>query len=234
MPPAKAFTLFSTLPLELRLQIWSEALSFRSVWAVTHNRPSGVDQVGVNYPSFSMAHIGPAPYLAGLSSREARRMLEQAYIKPIRGPDSRPQWVNMDQTVVYLGDDFDAISVIDKFHAPDLSRFKHVALAWSQFYWISKACQRLANACPTLYSIIIRLPESDDKAADHRTFSNPLCPLTATYYAKIATYTNSELGYTGLDTDYFRSLLLEYFHASRPQLHILPPDLGDLQLCLNS
>ncbi len=58
------------------LQIWREALSVRSVWAAIRNRVSDCDPTGVDYPLFIMTYVVPAPYLAGLSSKEAWRLLE--------------------------------------------------------------------------------------------------------------------------------------------------------------
>lgn len=80
------FTLFCALPQEIRLQIWGEALSVRSVWTAIRNRASDSDPTGAVHPTFSMTYVGTAPYLAGLSSTEARRLLEQIYPKPILGP----------------------------------------------------------------------------------------------------------------------------------------------------
>ena len=69
-----------------------------------------------------MSYAGPAPYSPGLSSKEALQILEQTYLKPIRGPSTGAQWVNMDQTVVYLGNSSDSVAVLDSFHADDLSK----------------------------------------------------------------------------------------------------------------
>jgi hypothetical protein len=215
------------MPLELRLHIWGEALSVRSVWAAVRNLASDCDPTGVDHPPFSMAYVGPAPYLAGLSSKEARRLLEQIYVKPIRGPSAGVYWVDMDQTVVYLGDSSDAMEIMDSFHANDLSRFKHVALVWSQFNRLARVCQRLARTCPALCTIVIHQVETEAKAIVNSPFSQPLSLETATYYATIPIHIRSELGYKKLDTDYLRSLLLEYFGASPPRLHMLPLDLAD-------
>ena len=185
MSAADSFTFFGALPLELRLQIWREALSVRTVWAAIRN-PTSVD-----HPQFSMA------------------------------------WVDMDHTVVYLGDFSDAMKVMDSFHADDLCRFKHVALGWSQFDRLARACQRLARTCPALCTIIVHQAETKAQAVADGPFSRSLSLETATNYATIPSHNNSELGYKGLDTDYLRSLLLAYFGASPPRLHMLPPDLAD-------
>ncbi|KAK0102648.1 hypothetical protein ONS95_006252 [Cadophora gregata] len=217
MSAADSFTLFGALPLELRQQIWCEALSVRTVWAAIRN------PAGVNHAQFSMAYIGPAPYLAGLSSKEARRLLEQTYMKPIRRPSAGVYWVDMDHTVVYLGDFSDTMKVIDSFHADDLCRFKHVALEWTQFDRLARACQHLARTCPALCTIIVHQAETKARAVAGGPSSRSLSLETAAEYANIPSRNNSELGYKGLDTDYLRSLLMAYFGASPPRLHMLPP-----------
>ena len=221
MSAADSFTFFGALPLELRLQIWREALSVRTVWATIRN-PASVDR-----PQFTMAYIGSAPYLAGLSSKEARRLLEQTYMKPIRRPSAGVYWVDMDHSVVYLGEFSDAMNVMDSFHADDLCRFKHVALRWSQFDKLARACQRLARTCPALCTIIVHQAETKAQAVADGPFSRSLSLKTATDYATIPSHSNSELGYKWLDADYLRSLLLAYFGASPPRMHMLPPDLAE-------
>ena len=71
MSAADSFTYFHALPLELRLQIWREALSVRSVWAAVPN-DSANRSLSTSRLPFNMAYIGPAPYLVWLSRREAR------------------------------------------------------------------------------------------------------------------------------------------------------------------
>lgn len=77
MSAADSFIYFHALPTELRLQIWGEALAVRSVWAAVRNYSADRDLSASRLP-FIMVYIGPAPYLAGLSFREARRLLEQS------------------------------------------------------------------------------------------------------------------------------------------------------------
>jgi hypothetical protein len=175
-----------------------------------------------------MAYIGSAPYLAGLSSKEARRLLEQTYMKPIRRPSAGVYWVDMDYTVIYLGDFSDAMKVMDSFHADDLCRFKHVALEWSQFDRLARACQRLARTCPALCTIIVHQAETKAQAVADGPFSRSLSLETAIDYATIPSHNNSELGYKGLDTDYLRSLLLVYFGASPPPVVYVTARLGRL------
>ncbi|KAF6807449.1 hypothetical protein CSOJ01_08178 [Colletotrichum sojae] len=119
------FTFFRALPPELRLKIWSEALSAPSVWAPDSNasRP-----------------VGQAPYLAGLACRESRQLLERLYVKPLpRGlpGGSGVDWVNLETAVVYIGDG--AMKALDALGVDELAR----------------SCQRLAAVCPALRTIIV-------------------------------------------------------------------------------
>ena len=217
MSAGNSFIYFPALPLELRLQIWAQALSVRSVWA---------DLTASNLP-FTMAYIGAAPYLVGLSCREARRLLEQFYVGPIRGPfngltPSRSSWVDLDTTVVYLGAFFATTTVRKTFGADERSKFKHVALPWYQFGNLARTCQHLAMLCPALRTLIIQRGEA--QAATERPFPQTLSLEAAAYYATIPAYTGPELGCEGLDVAYFRSLLLEYFGDTPPRLHLLSRD----------
>lgn len=58
----------------------------RSVWAAVGSYNNAVRDPNATRLPFYWTFIGPAPYLAGLSCSEARRLLKQSYVKPIRGP----------------------------------------------------------------------------------------------------------------------------------------------------
>ncbi|EXJ72245.1 uncharacterized protein A1O5_04749 [Cladophialophora psammophila CBS 110553] len=228
MSAADSFTFFHTLPPpELRLRIWRDALSVPSVWAAVHKNNTDRNLTAGCLP-FIMAYIGPAPYLAGLSSWEARRLLEQFYVKPIRGPSSGlatsagSYWVDLDTTVIYLGDSLDAMTVLNSFGADELLKFKHVALLWNQFGSVARTCQRLATICPALRTIIIQRDETE--AATDQPLRQPLSVETAAYYATLPGYPSPDLGYEELDAPYFQSLILEYFGDSPPKFHLLSPD----------
>ncbi|KAI0890253.1 uncharacterized protein GGS22DRAFT_194395 [Annulohypoxylon maeteangense] len=222
MSASDRFMKFSALPPELRLQVWAEALSVRTVCAVTRN-PAG------DHAPIIMAYVGPAPYLAGLSCKEARRVLKQTHVMFSRGPNAGVHWVNMDQTVIYLGNRTAAVSVLDGFRSDDLSRFKHVALLWDTFDELARLCMRLAKECPSLCTIIIHevVGATETGVRIRMPRSQPLTLEAALYYASILAHTGSELGHKRLDTNYFRSLLLEYFDASRPRIHLLPSNPAD-------
>jgi hypothetical protein len=220
MSTVDRFTFFHALPPELRLQIWGEALSVRSVWAASPNDNK-------SRVPFNMVYIGPAPYLAGLTCREARRLLVQFYVKPIHGPftglgtSSSSHWVNVDTTVIDLGGYSDATTILDAFGGDELSRFKHVALLWHQFGSVVRICMRLATMCPALCTIIIQ--RSNTEAPTHRSFRQPLSIEMAACYATVIECAGPEIECEEVDTPYFRSLILEHFGDSPPKLHLLSP-----------
>ena len=230
---ADSFIYFYGLPLELRLQIWRQALSVRSVWAAVHKDSAGRGSSARRLP-FTMVYIGPAPYQVGLSCREARRLLEQSYVKPILGPfsglttNAGAYWIDLGMTVVYLGDISDATTVLNSFDAEELARFKHVALPWHRFGNLARTCQHLAAMCPALRTLIIQRGETE--AATNQPISPALSLETAAYYTTIPEYAGPELGYGELDAAHFRSLLLEYFGDTPPRLHLLSPDSATVRI----
>lgn len=106
-----------------------------SVWAVIRKK-RGKGDCGaalVNRWPFSMAFVGSPLHLVGLSCREARRLMEETFLRPLRGPNSTKgspgtYWVNLKTTVVALGHPSDSLTVLARFGADELSRFRHVAL----------------------------------------------------------------------------------------------------------
>lgn len=105
---------------------------------------------------------------------------------------------------------------MDSFYADDLSRLK-----------LARVCQRSTRTCLGFCTIVIHHVESEVKAIANWPLTQPLNLETATYYATIPINIRSELEYKKLETNYLRSLLLKYFGASPPRLHMLPPNLAD-------
>lgn len=233
MSAADTFTYFPALPAELRRQIWWEALSVRSVWAAV--RTYNADRnLSASLLPFIMTYIGPAPYTAGLSCREARRLLEQSYVRLVCGRLSGSKtsngyyWVNLDTTVFYLGDSLDTTTVLNSFAVNDLSKLKHVTLPWNQFSRLARTCQHLARTCPALRTITIQRSQTEATTNGH--LHRPLSLEMAAYYTTIPDYAGPEIGDEELDAPYFRSLLLEYFDDSPPTLHLLSPDSANRSL----
>jgi hypothetical protein len=76
-----------------------------------------------------MTFIGPAPYLVGLSCKEARRVMERSYIQfdSLRGGPSTFHWVNVEKTLVFFGN---GIDIAKTFSPEERAKFKYVALDW--------------------------------------------------------------------------------------------------------
>ncbi|KAF2712038.1 hypothetical protein K504DRAFT_464134 [Pleomassaria siparia CBS 279.74] len=167
-PTFQSFHLFPFLPLELRLQIWEEALLERTILAVVPNRAAnkriGTDRppfITTNIgPPFAMTYIGVAPYMPGQSCKEARRVLERLYEKPIRGPyNEGTYWVHPDVTIVYLGDAVGAREILNSVRPEDVARFKHVGVSYHHLFSLEKTCERLAVLCPGLKSLAVQRDE---------------------------------------------------------------------------
>ncbi|KAH6627375.1 hypothetical protein F5144DRAFT_271469 [Chaetomium tenue] len=227
---ASAFHYFPALPPELRFLIWEAALSAPSVWAAVRvPRPASNRKKSV----FNMAFVGTAPPTVALSCKEAWRLLKQSYPERIHGPGgstakTRPYWVNLHHTVVYLGSPVDAVAILASFDADALSKFQHVALVWNtniaHFGAVARACQRLATTCPALCTIIVEFYRRVSARDSVKPLEKPLTPESAAYYAGIPAYTGPQLDGQLRHPRYFRDQLLRLFGASPPRLHFLAPD----------
>ena len=80
----------------------------------------------------------------------------------------------------------------------------------------------LATLCPDLRTIIIQLGKTV-APVDH-PLRQPLSVETAAYYATLPGSPSPDLGPEELDGPYLRSLLLEYFGDSPPNIHLVSPD----------
>lgn len=225
MDAAHLFTCFGALPPELRLQIWTEALSVPSVWAVNRKAPE-TNNANTSHLPLIMNHVGPAPYLAGLACKESRRLMGQLYAKPIHRPThsaarSAIHWIDLQKTVVSLGDYRSAGALLDAFTFEDLARFRHVVLQSSRFSDMARLCQRLANSCPGLCTIIIHTNHAGCLFTDL-----PCEPLTqdlGALFVNILEDPAAGLDCNHYDVVHFRSLLLRYFGDSPPTLHFASP-----------
>jgi hypothetical protein len=227
--PTSSFKNFPELPAELRFQIWEAALSAPTVWAT-------VPVTGGSNPNdatYTMTFVGPAPYMAGLACKEAWGLMKRLYGGPVRGPAgaphiTRPSWVDLDGTVVHLGDAAD-VMVLRAFDAETLSRVKHVALTWcsSQYYLIGSACFRLAEACPHLRTLIIQTWEEAARGGeDGSPGGQPQSPPgleTAAFYASLPAYTGRPLHYKGIRMAGFLEMLKYDLPTPPPTVHVLGP-----------
>lgn len=176
------FTCFPMLPTELRLEIWRHALSEPAVCAVmpyAQKDPESADDTWTWTWSFALAYIGPAPYLAGYSCREARQVLQQihSYVETeviLHGmwqeslfPQIPPSlvtppigiWINPASTVIHLsitGNVRAVVAVTGSLHREQLSKFRYVVVPrtgrWSQVWW---ALKKVLSTCSHLDGVFV-------------------------------------------------------------------------------
>lgn len=202
------FTCFANLPPELRFQVWTLALTAGAVWAA--------NSVPAKHRPDSMAFVGPSPRLAGLACKEAWRLMEQIYDRPVKGLSrcGEGTWVGLDHTVIALGPSQDTVALLDRFSADDLSRFQHVAVQWRTWASLVRNCIRLAQSCPALRTLIIQRIEPDAQA-------RPLAVERAAFYAALLQYEESHFGDSTIDSTYLHQSLVSYFVDSLPMIHLV-------------
>jgi len=86
MAGTENFTCFTMLRPELRIQIWTEALTVPSVWVAVLNKTGGglEGTSEATRASITLQCVGYSPHLAGLSCSEARGVMIQVYQQPLR------------------------------------------------------------------------------------------------------------------------------------------------------
>lgn len=217
MLSANEFTCFGLLPLELQSQIWREALSNLSICAATPDFTAGPPDLRPDGPSLAMSYVGTVPHIAALACTEAWRVFETLYGPPIRLADARLFWCKLDAAVVYLGNDFIARGVLNRFTSNVLCRLRHVALCWTRFDHLAKVCMRLSELCSSLETIVIQRCEVESAGL------KALEPGKAGHYTSLLARTSCEAEDQYSTTTHIRSILLEYFAGAPPTIHILPP-----------
>ena len=211
MSTPEVFTVFSSLPVELRVKIWDEALSVRAFWAVVPQRALGHDLK----KSSKLVCIGPAPCLVGATCKEAREIMKSVF-GPIRGSNGRVLWADLTRTVIHLGNSADVYASVKLFHEEDLQKFKHVALAWKDFDTLVVLCRRLTRWCGNLETLIA---DKGDQSS-----SNPkiLTPIIAQQFAIMPITPESDLGYTASIANHTREVIQRSSKILVPRLVILP------------
>lgn len=242
MAAPESFTIFPNLPAELRIQIWTEALTVSSVWATGLDKPMNVYDGGPlpHHRTISMTCVGPSPHLIGLSCREARDVMERIYEQPLQRSVTEAigrglYWIHLEKAVIALVNSQDSLAVLDCFGA-QISRFQHVVLVFENWRTHPQTCMRLAKSCPALRTVIVQRVEADANRAMVSSLLRPSNPradepvildldaITAAHYAALAKDEGPELGSMDADTMRYRKLILQYFGDLDPKLHILAPD----------
>ncbi|KAF2657994.1 hypothetical protein K491DRAFT_776735 [Lophiostoma macrostomum CBS 122681] len=224
MSVENTFTCFNALPAELRLAIWEYALSEWVFWAATTNGPKERHLESPNSEPTHMEFIGSTPYVAGISCREARRVLEQAYSKlclkpatPITGPGT--YWLDFKRTVVYLGADTHAVTILDSFDTDTLSKLEHVGVSLDRRLF--STCRKLEESCPNLQTLIVRRLEYSFRKRTN--IYRPVDLGTATQFVGIAENSLHDLeGGRYQNATNIRARILRYFGGSKLKVYFLP------------
>ncbi|KAI5920661.1 hypothetical protein F4810DRAFT_713348 [Camillea tinctor] len=177
-----SFPNFPKLPAELRIQIWEEALSEWSVWAPVLGL--NADDRTKRHP-FYMTFVGATPNRIGAVSAEARELMGNQFEHPICSKDgTRVYWVDLEKTVVYLGDYCELVAVVSHLRPDDLERFRHVALLLYEDSEYDKIFWFLSKSCLDLKTITIQLAPGREPglSASRRA----LLPYRAEYFLSLA------------------------------------------------
>jgi hypothetical protein len=218
---AGRFTYFGQLPKELRLMIWEEAIAQWAVWAVVRNNSKKDKRRRRKTEPFGMTFLGSAPHFVGQACKEARRVLWKSDNKLVRGRDKSPRhWVDFSKTVVYLGVDSEALSVLSTFDSKFLWRFQHVAVSWSCHYGdMIMTAWHLANLCPNIRGVIFQL--GDSNIWDPEAIYGNLPPREAAQYIQVAKRTLID---KQRKTPHNRRVLLIFGARNpHPEIHVLGP-----------
>ena len=219
MEITQGFPSFNKLPPEIRLRVWGYALSVWSVYSALPLQTSSDNQ------SFSaeLPSVGPTSSPAAVACREAwfelRALSNRSYAT--RKHKQLPWFCTLPTTIIYLGHANEAYKALNTLGIYDLSTIKHIVLSWDNFLTLAKVCITIAEKCPQLHTLVVC-----SIAANPFNAGEPLATLSttdATRYAAIVSSSGPERDHPGIDSSYFRSLILGYFPNSRPAVHMLPP-----------
>ncbi|KAK4142461.1 uncharacterized protein C8A04DRAFT_29910 [Dichotomopilus funicola] len=235
---------FSRLPTELRFYIWEDALSVPAVWGISRITPSkSDDSVDTAASKFKMGFIGHAPYLVGLACRKAWQLIQRSSKIQIGRPSKRyepsepsaeRQWVDLDNTVLYIDSSKHAYDIIEHLHFHTRCGVKHILfdLRESSLEPESKMVRitcLFGRTFPQLQTVIVRwfdMPSRkegdketswEERREEHiRRILKPVPTPTleeAEHYAALLTYTGPELDFPSRDTEGCRWELSYIFKA---------------------
>lgn len=206
-----SFTNFSTLPAELRLLVWEEALRSPTAAILDCGETRGL----------SLRVVGTNIDLIGQSCKEARRQMQQmcCELMPRRRGlvlISNFHWFIPQHTMFCLTDFESTNAFLELFVLDQLLRVKYVALAWTRFDQLARMCMAVAKKCPALNKVFIVRCENESFQ------STTCCALQKNAHLSFGVMNGPSLSNDMvIDTDYFGALLLEYFGTTPPTLHFM-------------
>lgn len=221
MSSDRSFTCFGALPKELRLLIWDQA--FVAEWTLLAVRNTTANEHHTRiYVPFNMAFLGPAPYIIGLSCKEAWQHMRKSHAKLVlKQSDPNPPvpsvyWIAPERTVLYVDcliDRKTSDEVLENFDEEGLGRIEHIGLLLHPelFYTF----EFLARRCPMLRTVIVK--------DQFGTFRFHPSPIDARLFAEIAA--NKDAGLREVDKAMANCLPTEVpmpFRDPRPEVLVLP------------
>ncbi|TLD10435.1 hypothetical protein PgNI_06228 [Pyricularia grisea] len=220
-----SFPSFGLLPVELQLQIWKEALAPVTVLYLEVRRlPDGKHNYAAKLPKLAVTVYGAKPHNVGQSCKTARTLMKQTFGSPLRLKGSASaRWVNLDRTVIHIGDPVDAATILDALEPGDLPRIRHVVLPWrsDNVAHMITACRMVSTRCKHLSSMTFNpyfnLPVPARKCRCHAMDEQ-----ITSFYAAIPDYSDLPWWDYSMDLMQTRSRLLPYFDNPRPRMHMVP------------
>ncbi|KAF2769766.1 hypothetical protein EJ03DRAFT_88087 [Teratosphaeria nubilosa] len=229
MDTTARFSLFSALPIELRLLIWEEALLVTNVLTMADTTRSSGD--APIQPSGRLL-VGPTPGHIGMVCREARRQLIHSFVT-ISVPGLRglfrhcgaQNWLDLDRTVFYFGSGREARTVISDLDDSQISRVRLAAFHYGDWETLARMCLSIAQRCPHVHTVIVvRYSATSTGTASGIKLSAGTVEQLVRLSRRIGPpHQDGEL-----DSDYFRATLLQAFGGTPPVLHMIQADPGDL------
>ena len=197
--------------------IWEEALRLPTAPIIEHDAQSGIRTLPTRAVDTDASVIG-------WSCVEARRQMQQLCRKltPVSHSlvsASSTYWYIPQSTMFCLADLDSAMLFLELYDTEQLLEIKYIALAWTRFDSLARMCMAVAKMCPTLDTMfIVRCelnPFSTTTASAELQKSLDVC------FGVMQGHTNTLLADAAVDTNHFRSLLVEYFDSSAPKMHFL-------------
>lgn len=236
MTAPESFPHFRSLPTELRLKIWTIALTVPSVWTI--DPIFQCEDLTTAQRVARLTCVGASPHLAGLSCAEARAEMKRLYKRSfvpghpqLERKDRRAYWIHLDSAIIALTFPSDARAFAMSCPLSELARLRHIVLPRNPWGWdlscpwsFEETCDELQRSRGALRTLIV-------KNLDSVMEEIVLNANRAAYYLRFTDSTGPEVG-TTMDYHTSRTLIREGFDDPPPRIHILRPDsTGDSIAC---
>lgn len=193
MPGMPEFRYFSSLPPELRRQVWGEALEHSPTIWVAKATASGCGTSHERW-NLTMRSVTPTSYMAGWACGESWDLMQRQRhcLDDLEGSDpstvNRAYWMDLGRNTLDLGKCDHAINVIRMFVENEAALVRHVVLRWGPLEEVTTVIRHLAMRCRNIRTVIF---QSEDWVADEHPelgFDGPnpeATPELAVFYQSI-------------------------------------------------